>query len=132
MALENAKKYLQMIRDDQKLRDRLSGKKPEDGIRIARGLGLDFTDEEMKEALKTCELSIDEMKEAAGGRVDCPSDGIVGTHTEDRCPNDPNGKHDWIKRGHREEPHTFLFWDYTLGYDECVCSRCGKVKDVPT
>ncbi len=59
MALENAKKFLQLAREDQALQNRLAGMTPEDRCKAARELGLDYTEEELAEALKAVEVSPD-------------------------------------------------------------------------
>ncbi len=71
------------------------------------------------------EASLDEMGQAAGG---APHGRIKMLPPEIPCTKSPNEEHNWVLQGHEEEPHTFLFWDYTEGYDIYACSYCGKVK----
>ncbi len=132
MALENARKFLQLVQEDQALQDRLAGMAPEDRSKAARELGLDYTEAELAEALKAMEVSPDELEQAAGGVGDRSTRQTLTRLLNEKCPKAPDGKHNWVKQGHREDPHTFLFWDYTKGYDVYACSYCGRVKDVRT
>ena len=122
MAMENAGKLVQMIREDENLKRRLEGMTPEEVLAFARESGLDVTAAELREAVKTQELLPEEMDGVAGG-------GILKSQDPDRndvCPRSPNGEHKWQLTGHEEVPHKFLWIDYTVGYDHKKCSLCGK------
>ncbi len=128
MSLENAKKLLERVQKDQALRAHLAGMTPEDRSSAAREMGLNYTEEEMAEALQSVEIPLDELEQASGG--------IQGRdkplpHTLP-CPKSPNQEHNWVFHGHEEEPHTFLFWDFTFGFDIFACSYCGDVKKIRT
>ncbi len=134
MALENARKFLLLVQEDQALQDRLAGMTPEDRSNVAREMGLDYTEEELMDALKTVDVSPDELKQVSGGGRSYLSHlfekepkWLYGS-----CLKSSDGNHNWIKQGHREDPHTFLFWDYTDGYDEYICTYCGEHMDVHT
>ncbi len=132
MALENAKKFLHLVQEDQALQDRLAGMTPEDRSKVARELGLDYTEEELAEALKTVEVSPNDLEQASGGFLTQPVRQSISKIIAETCSKAPDKKHNWVLQGHREEPHTFLFWDYTRGYDVYICSYCGKEKEVGT
>ena len=44
------------------------------------------------------------------------------------CERSPNSRHKWEYIDHTEEPRSFLWVDYTWGYDHCKCAYCGKQK----
>ncbi len=67
MSLENAKKFVQMVQDDEELQKRLAGMKHGEGFAVAEEMGLDFTNEEMDEVLKGKKVSLDEMEQVSGG-----------------------------------------------------------------
>ncbi len=125
MALENAKKFLERVEKDQALQDRLAGMTPEERSNVARELGLDYTEEELAEALRSVEIPLDELEQAAGGSIHGRKKLLP---RETPCTKSPNLEHNWVLQGHEEEPHTFLFWDYTKGYDIYACSYCGEIK----
>ncbi|MBQ8137292.1 MAG: Nif11-like leader peptide family RiPP precursor [Clostridia bacterium] len=118
MSLENAKKFVQMVQEDEALKARVANLKPEEALAAAKELGLEFTANDLEEAIGDRVLDMDELVQAAGG---------IPVKTKP-CPNDPNGKHDWVKTGHREIPHKFLWIDFTDGYDYFKCSKCGAEK----
>ena len=123
MSLENAKKFAQTIEADKALGEQAAKLRLEELPAFAQKLGLDFTPEELKEALQEAsdkKLTLDEMEEAAGGIPTKP------------CSVGPNGKHKWEKTGHKEVPHKFMFWDYSMGYDLLKCAYCGKTREKHT
>ncbi len=133
MALENARKFLQLVQEDQALQNRLAGMTPEDRSNKARELGLDYTEEELAEALKAVDASPNELEQASGGSfIVQPVRQSISKILSETCSKAPDRKHNWVRQGHKEEPHTFLFWDYTKGYDIYTCTYCGRVKEVET
>ncbi len=132
MALENAKTFIQKVNESEELSSRLAGLNPEETLRAAKELGLEFTEEELKEALSVSELSIDDMEQASGGAHGLRAN--INRHKNDRsdCPDSPDGSHQWAATGHIEEPHSFLFWDFTKGYDIFRCIHCGMEKRIRT
>ncbi len=76
MALENAKKFLEKLLNDEALRVRAAEKEPDEVVAFAKELGFDVTAKELEEAVRALrqaageepkELSPDEMDKAAGG-----------------------------------------------------------------
>ncbi len=123
MSQENAKKVVQMIQEDEALRERVAKMRLEELPALARELGLEATMEELKEAMHNADdlkLNLDDIEEAAGGIPTKP------------CPASPTGKHKWETTGHKEVPHKFLFWDYTMGYDLQKCAYCGRTRQKHT
>ncbi len=121
MSMENAAKFVRKLREDQELYTSLAALKPEEVLSTAAEMGLQLTEDELKAALKTAEVSEEDMENAAGGRMSGYS------HRLFYCPNGPDNQHNWEKIGHEEVPETFLFWDYTNGYDICRCTYCGMI-----
>ncbi len=121
MSMENAVKFVQKLREDQALYTSLAVMKPEEVLSTAAKMGMQFTEDELKEALNKAEISEKDMEDAAGGRLSGSS------HRLFYCPNGPDNEHKWEKVGHEEVPATFLFWDYTNGYDVCRCIYCGMI-----
>ena len=115
------------IQNDEALKARLEKLTPAEALAAAKELGLDFTAEELKEAAMDQKLALDELEAAAGGvPIIRPlrQEDLNENNTSD-CPLGPGGKHDWVITGHIEEPHKFLWMDYTEGYDYLKCSYCG-------
>ncbi len=129
MALENAMKFLQKVQDDQSLQDRLAGMTPEERREVAREMGLDYTEEELTKALQTIEISEEEMEQAFGGYEMA---GRKKWRNKKICPESPDQAHHWVLQGHKELPYSFLFWDFSFGFDVYVCTNCGQTKDVRT
>ena len=128
MALENAKKFVEMIENDKALKERIAKMQPEESLAAAKELGLFFTLEELKEAGKAAasrNLEADELGEVAGGIFMPPV-----TDWNNGCPGNSQGRHLWVKTGLEEEPHSFLWWDYTEGYDHEECTLCGQTRRV--
>ena len=126
MAIENAKKFVEKVQADAALAERMKGMTPEEGLALAKELGLEFTEAELKSALNNRELSPEELDEAAGGKQNSDPTALMLKKAE-HCHGDTKGpRHNWVKTGHIEEPHSFLLWDYTKGYDIEKCSLCGE------
>ncbi len=121
MSMENAVKFVQQLRNDQELYTSFSVMKPAEVLKAAAEMGLPLTEDELKTALNQVEVSPEEMDKVAGGGF--RSKGRNFTY----CPKGPNNKHNLEKIGHEEVPETFLFWDYTNGYDICRCTYCGMI-----
>lgn len=127
MAIENAKKFVEKVQADAALSEHVKGMKPEEGLALAKELGLEFTEAELMDALNNRELSPEELDEAAGGKIS-----EFGRRAGQGPKCLAGEKHDWVKIGHREELHSFLWIDYTMGYDYYKCSKCGEEKRVGT
>ncbi len=67
--MENAAAFVQKLRGDQELYAGLADTKPEEILSAAAKMGMQFTEEELKEALGTVEVSAEEMDDVAGGRT---------------------------------------------------------------
>lgn len=82
MSLENAKKMVELLKTDKDLMEKVKAADNEGKKKIAADLGLIFTVEEMKEALKSLsELSDEDLASVAGGSSGTwvgVSAGIVG------------------------------------------------------
>lgn len=125
MALENARKFIEMVREDEALQDRTANRGEEEVMAIARELGLDFTPEEMKEAARIREISADELDSAAGGRMKIFK--IKRRQQAEGVPDEEG--HIWYKIGHYEDEwFSWLKKDglFSFGYDIYECSHCGK------
>lgn len=120
MSMENAVKFVQKLRNDQELYTSFSVMQPAEVLKAAAEMKLPLTEEELKAALNQVEVSTEEMDKVAGGGFRSR-----GTRQFTYCPNGPDNKHNWEKIGHEEVPATFLFWDYTNGYDIFRCTYCG-------
>ena len=122
MAIENAKRFVEMVAADAAPKARLETLDSEAVLAAAKEMGLDFTAEELKAAAMVQEVALDELDEVAGG-IGKKMPGSVAW-----CTKSPNQEHNWVKTGHEEEPHSFLCWDWTYGYDHYKCTYCGKTK----
>ncbi len=120
MSMENAVKFVQKLREDQELYTSFSVMKPAEVLKAAAEMGLPVTEDELKAALNQVEVSQEEMDKVAGGGFRSR-----GSSKYTYCPNGPGNEHKWEKIGHEEVPETFLFWDYTNGYDIMRCVYCG-------
>ena len=69
MALENAQKFIKDIMEDEKMRERFAKLSTEEGLAAAKEMGLDFTEEELKEAGENYELSPEQLEMASGGNI---------------------------------------------------------------
>lgn len=124
MALENAKKFVQMIQNDEALKARIEKMSPAEALAAAKELGLDFTEEEFKDAPMDQAMALDELDEVTGGIPKLPTNFRKGA-----CSKSPSGNHEWEKTGHVEYPHKFLWMEYTMGYDQYRCIYCGQTKE---
>ena len=122
MAIENAKRFVEMVAADAALNARLETLDSEAVLAAAKEMGLDFTAEELKAAAMDETVSLDELDEVAGGI------GKVKSGSVRWCTKSPNQEHNWVYTGHEEEPHSFSCWDWTYGYDHYKCTYCGKTK----
>ena len=128
MAIENAKQFVEKVKADVALNERLKGKKPEECLALAKEMGLEFTEEELKAALSVEELSLEDMDKVAGGSLRKKKYYAWAQ----RCPANGDNDHVWVKTGHREDYSTFLWIEYSDGWDIYTCSLCGKTKEVHT
>lgn len=96
MTLENAKKFLTLMREDETLQDRTANRSEEEVMAVAKEMGLDFTSEELREASGVCELTLGEMQFIAGGKK------RKRHKFTDDCPKNEEG-HNWIKTSHYED-----------------------------
>lgn len=68
MSLENAKKMLELLKTDKALMEKVKAADNEGKKKIAADLGLSFTADDMKAAIKaSSELSDDDLASVAGG-----------------------------------------------------------------
>ena len=65
MANENAKKFVEKVASDAALAERLK----KEGLALAKEMGLEFTEEELKEVLNNRELGPEELAQGAGGGI---------------------------------------------------------------
>jgi predicted ribosomally synthesized peptide with nif11-like leader len=79
MSLEQAKAFMEKVKNDEDLAERLSeAQKIESKLQIAREVGYEFNEEEIKRAIE--EHSEDELQNVVGGRVS--TDGCFFQWTE--------------------------------------------------
>ena len=128
MAIENAKKFVEKVKADAALSERMKDMKPEEGLALAKEMGLEFTEAELKSALNNRELSPDELDEGVGGITNGGAVIYNTARQQDRCTYSENLQHDWQYIGHSEEPDSFLWIEFTRGYDHFKCSLCGQTK----
>ena len=126
MAIENAKRFVEMVAADAALKARIETLDSEAVLAAAKEMGLDFTAEELKAAAMVQEVALDELDKVVGGVGKKMSGKMSGGVAW--CTKSPNQEHNWVKTGHEEEPHSFLCWDWTYGYDHYKCTYCGKTK----
>ena len=67
MAVENATVFVKKLLEDEELRNRIASVNTEEGLKIAREMGLEFTEEELKEAGESYEMTPEEMEMVSGG-----------------------------------------------------------------
>ncbi len=127
MAIENAKRFVQIIQEQKDINERLSNLNREECLKAAREMGLDFTEEELQEAVKTV-VSMEELEQASGGMFG-DSDSFDARRF---CVKGPRSEHNWVKKGHFEDPRSILWWDFTVGYDVYECTYCHETKNVRT
>ncbi len=141
MAMENARKFLAMVLEDESLQNRTAHLVEEEVLAVAKEMGLNFTAEEMKNAAAFHEMSPDEMSSAAGGGV--TQAGLVRRRQAEHIRNpkdaesnqnaDDEEGHIWVKTGHYEDEWFGWLKEgglWSTGYDTYVCSHCGKTKEV--
>lgn len=131
MSMENAKEFLKKILDDEALKERLTGKEPEEVLADAKELGLKCTQEELEEAAKSTELTMDEMTDVAGGiNMDAAIKHLVKAAKESSPACTNPGGHNWVYTHHEEEENTllgFIPWG-TKGYNYFECTFCHATK----
>ena len=131
MSMENAKEFLKKILDDEALKERLTGKEPEEVLADAKELGLKCTQEELEEAAKSTELTLDEMTDVAGGiNMDAAIKHLVKAAKESSPACTNPGGHNWVYTHHEEEENTllgFIPWG-TKGYNYFECTFCHATK----
>ena len=128
MALENTKKFITMMWEDEALQDRTANRNEEEVMAVAKELGLAFTADELKEAAGTHELSPGEMEPVSGGSAcNAIAPGV--------CPKNRNRGHSWLKTGHYEDKwFTWIKEDglFSIEYDIYKCTYCGLTKNKST
>ena len=124
MALEDARKFLQIIEKDEDLKQRLSKMTLEESLAYASESGLDVTIADLEEAAKAQEISPETMDEVAGGHI--KSGRLFAGDT--RCPGTPNGVHKWVITSREIAVEKILFWKTHTRFDNWTCSICGKTK----
>ena len=135
MALENAKKFISLIWEDEDLKERTANKGEEEVMAVAKEMGLDFTAEELKEAASahnTQELTLGEMEPVAGGVT---SNLIPGLIDPNACPKNRYRNHSWKKIKHVEDE--WFSWIkegglFSFGTDVYECRYCGLTKNKST
>ena len=126
MALEDARKFVEMAKNDEALREKLDGVQPEEVMAYAKELGLQFTVEELKDAVCSPKLSPEDMDLVAGGTGSSQdNDEYKDFDVGYSCKGSPDGKHAWVLTGHHEDNKSFACWDWSYGYDHYKCIRCG-------
>lgn len=69
MAIENAKRFVEMVAADAALKARLETLDSEAVLAAAKEMGLDFTAEELKAAAMDETVSLDELEQVSGGKT---------------------------------------------------------------
>ena len=128
MAIENAKKFVEKVQADAALCERVKDMTPQEGLALAKEMGLEFTEAELKSALNNRELDPEELDEGVGGITNGGAVIYNTARQQDRCTYSENLQHDWQYIGHSEEPDSFLWIEFTRGYDHFKCSLCGQTK----
>ena len=118
--------------EDETLRERTANKSEEEVLAVAKEMGLDYTTEELKEAVNARELDLSEMEPVAGGFLN--SNCVKNFDEQYGCPKH-RGDHKWIKTGHYEDE--WFGWLkkgglFSIGYDTFQCEYCGKKKEKST
>lgn len=124
MALEDARKFLQMIEKDEDLKQRLSKMTIEESLEYASKSGLDVTIADLKEAAKAQELSPEKMDEVTGGY----SRNAKDSWDETRCPESPTHLHRWVIVSREVVVEKILLWEVHNRFDNWKCSFCGRTK----
>ena len=131
MSMENAKEFLKKIMESEALKERLAGKTPAEVLADAKELGLKCTQEELEEAAKSTELTMDEMTDAAGGiNMDAAIKHLVKAAKESSPACTNPGGHNWVYTHHEEEENTLLGFipRETKGYNYSDCTLKKKKK----
>ena len=98
MSVENTKKFLAQLKEDEALQERTANKGKDEVLAVAKEMGLAFTLDELKEAIDDDEINPDELESAAGGKF--KGSGGSG-HVSEYCPANPTDHtHNWVKYGH--------------------------------
>lgn len=119
MSLENANKFMNLLKEDETLQKRLADLTPEEKMDAAKELGQDFTIDELKEAAGH-NLPMEEMGKVAGG-VPLPFDSSDPFPAE-KCPDSPTGDHDWKEMA--------VFTEYLVVKHHIMkCRYCGNTRD---
>ena len=126
MALEDARKFLQMIEKDEDLKQRLSKMTIEESLEYARKSGLDVTIAELEKAAEPQEISPETMNDVVGGHKRYGFGSAPNTLT--KCPATPSGEHQWEIAGREIEVRHFLCWEIHNRLDKWKCTACGKTK----
>lgn len=131
MAIENAKQFVEKVQADAALAERVKGMTPQESLALAKEMGLEFTEEELKQATEDVEdreLSPEELEQGVGGarhkkRALNNHNVMSASRT---CSQAPDGRHQFVYEGHFEVPYCY-FWSH--GYDRYVCTLCGDHDD---
>ena len=132
MSLESAKQFINLLKEDEALQKRMADLPAEEGLALPRllpepaypkGLGLDFTLEELKEAAAgKNELPVDEMEKIAGGGVPQLYDDLSDPSPAASCPKSPTGDHVWQEMA--------VFTEYLIiKHHVEKCAYCGATRD---
>ena len=133
MSKESAAKFVQVVMEDEELRERAKSLRPEEAVPLGKEMGYDFTLEEFTEATnEDRELSPDELDNAAGGYLKTLENmhqrtrGVYNKYDKSRhCNFDLNGPlHDYEYIGHEERDVLFGIFGLSRGFDIYKCRRC--------
>jgi predicted ribosomally synthesized peptide with nif11-like leader len=137
---KTAAAFVNLVMNDEELRQRTEKMKPEDAVTLAQEMGYDFTLEEFTDVMnEDRELSPVELEAVAGGDKKNVNQqkfirkGVrkVQEEESEHCNNDFNAPlHIWIPTGHEEREVLWgIFGNYTKGYNLYKCSLCGETKE---
>lgn len=119
MSLENANKFMNLLKKDEALQKRLADLTPKERLDAAKELGLNFTIDELKETASH-DLPLEEMGKIAGG-VPLLFDSSDPSPAAN-CPNSPTGDHDWKEMA--------VFTEFLVVKHHIMkCPYCGSTRD---
>ena len=126
MALENAKKFLEQVMNDETLRARVMEREPDEVASMAKELGFDLTLEELTAAMKAFkpadgsrlqELTVDELEQVAGGKPHT-GEGIIDFVSWVAC----GFNHHYVYTGKTKQSIDLVFH---VTFYEQKCVDCG-------